>query len=95
MINGVLLVIAAVLFAVVYLFGKMGVLWLWIAGFYLVAGIANLIFHVIREKRKLHTANQEVKKHAKKAEEAMKKAEATAAPVQQEVLPEAEKGEAL
>ena len=52
MINGVLLVIAAVLFAVVYLFGKMGVLWLWIAGFYLVAGIANLIFHVIREKRK-------------------------------------------
>ena len=32
---------------------------------------------------------------AKKAEEAMKKAEVTAAPVQQEVLPEAEKGEAL
>ena len=75
MINGVLLIIAAVLFAVVYLFGNMGVLWLWIAGFYLVAGIADLVVHALKEKRKLHSANKEAQKNAKQAEEARKQAE--------------------
>ena len=75
MINGVLLIIAAVLFAVVYLFGDMGILWLWIAGFYLAAGIADLVIHAVKEKKKLHSANKEAQKSAKKAEEAMKKAE--------------------
>ena len=72
MINGVLLIIAAVLFAVVYLFGDMGVLWLWIAGFYLAAGIADLVIHVIREKSRLRSANKEARKNAKEAEEARK-----------------------
>ena len=76
MINGVLLIIAAVLFAVVYFFGNMGVLWLWIAGFYLVAGISNLIIHVIREKARLRSANKEAQKSAKAAEEARKEAQA-------------------
>ena len=73
MINGVLLIIAAVLFAVVYLFGDMGILWLWIAGFYLAAGIADLVIHAVKEKKKLHSANKEAQKSAKKAEEAMKR----------------------
>ena len=93
MINGVLLIIAAVLFAVVYFFGNMGVLWLWIAGFYLASGIGNLIIHVIREKARLRTANKEAQKSAKAAEEARKEAEsarkAEAAIVS--VLPEKEK----
>ena len=93
MINGVLLIIAAVLFAVVYLFGDMGILWLWIAGFYLIAGIADLVIHVIREKARLRSANKEAQKSAKAAEEARKeaesarKAEAAVGPV----LPEKEK----
>lgn len=88
MINGVLLIVAAVLFAVVYLFGDMGILWLWIAGFYLIAGIADLVIHVIREKARLRSANKEAQKSAKEAEEARKQAqpvkntEETAAAVQ-------------
>ena len=78
MINGVLLIIAAVLFAVVYLFGQMGVMWLWIAAFYLVAGIADLVIHAVKEKRKLHSANKEAQKSAKQAEEARKQAETAA-----------------
>lgn len=76
MINGVLLIIAAVLFAVVHLFGGLGIIWLWIAGFYLVAGIADLVIHAVKEKRKLHSANKEAQKNAKQAQEALKKAEA-------------------
>ena len=75
MINGVLLIIAAVLFAVVYLFGEMGMLWLWIAAFYLVAGIADLVIHALKEKHKLRSANKEAQKNAKQAEEALKRAE--------------------
>ena len=37
MINGVLLIVAAVLFAVLYLFEGLGVMWLWIAAFLLAA----------------------------------------------------------
>ena len=91
MINGVLLIIAAVLFAVVYLFGNMGILWLWIAGFYLVAGIADLVVHVIREKRKLHSANKEAQKSAKQAEEARKQAENVKKQEEAAKLPEPEK----
>lgn len=94
MINGVLLIIAAVLFAVVYLFGKMGTLWLWIAAFYLVAGIADLVIHAVKEKHKLHSANKEALKNAKQAEEARKLA-AESAKKQEEAgkLPESVKEE--
>ena len=77
MINGVLLIIAAVLFAVVHLFGGLGVMWLWIAGFYLAAGIVDLAVHVIREKSRLHIANKEAKKQAKAAEDARLEAKST------------------
>ena len=91
MINGVLLIIAAVLFAVVYLFSDLGILWLWIAGFYLVAGIVDLTIHVIREKAKLHNANKAARKSARAAEEARKEAESVKKQEAEVVLPEAEK----
>jgi hypothetical protein len=48
MINGVLQIIAAVLFAVVHLSTDMGIIWLCVACVYLVVGIANLIIYVIK-----------------------------------------------
>lgn len=91
MINGVLLIIAAVLFAVVYLFGEMGQLWLWIAAFYLVAGIADLVIHALKEKHKLRSANKEAQKNAKQAEEARKQVETVKKQEEAPKLPEKEK----
>ena len=93
MINGVLLIIAAVLFAVVYLFGKLGALWLWIAAFYLAAGIADLVIHAVKEKHKLRSANKQAQKNAKQAEEARKQAEAAKKPENTVSLPEGAKEE--
>ena len=75
MINGVLLIIAAVLFAVLYLFEGLGIMWLWIAGFYFVAGVLDLIFHVVKEKSKVRAANKQAAKTAREAEESRKQAE--------------------
>ena len=52
MINGVMHIVAAVLFAMVYLFGNMGVIWLWIGAAYLVLGVLNLIAYVARNHKK-------------------------------------------
>ena len=75
MINGVLLIIAALLFAVLYLFEDLGMMWLWIAGFYFVAGVLDLVMHVIREKAKVRSANKQAAKIAREAEESRKLAE--------------------
>jgi len=78
MINGVLLIVAAVLFAVLYLLEGLGIMWLWIAGFYLVAGVLDLITHFVKEKVKIHTANKKAVKaenEKKQAEDARKQAE--------------------
>lgn len=75
MINGVLLIVAAVLFAVLYLFEGLGIMWLWIAGFYFVAGVLDLIFHVVKEKSKVRAANKQAAKTAREAEESRKQAE--------------------
>lgn len=75
MINGVLLIIAAVLFAVLYLFEGLGVMWLWIAGFYVVAGILDLVVHVLKEKGKIRAANKQAARTAKEAEESRKQAQ--------------------
>ena len=75
MINGVLLIIAAVLFAVLYLFEGLGIMWLWIAGFYFVSGVLDLILHVVKEKSKVRAANKQAAKTAKEAEESRKQAE--------------------
>lgn len=52
MINGVMHIVAAVLFAMVYLFGNMGILWLWIGAAYLALGIFNLIGYAARNHKK-------------------------------------------
>ena len=52
MINGVMNIVAAVLFAMVHLFGNMGSLWLWIGAAYLVLGILNLLAYAARNHRK-------------------------------------------
>ena len=89
MVNGVLLIIAAVLFAVVYLFGKLGTLWLWIGCFYFAAGVGDLTIHVIKEKAKGRAANKEAQKNAKQAEEAKKQEVAVSLP---EIVKENENG---
>jgi predicted membrane protein len=75
MINGVLLIVAAVLFAVLYLLEGLGIMWLWIAGFYLIAGILDLVFHVVKEKAKIRSANKKAEKTALEAEASRKEAE--------------------
>ena len=75
MVNGVLLIVAAVLFAVLYLFEGLGIMWLWIAAFYLVAGIMDLVMHVVKEKVKVRSANKKAEKTAQEAEDAKKQAE--------------------
>jgi predicted membrane protein len=75
MINGVLMIVAAVLFGVLYLFEKLSILWLWVAGFYLAAGVVNLVSHALREKWKVHTANKKAEKIAREAEDSRREAE--------------------
>ena len=50
------IIIAAVLFGVVYMFGNMGMIWLWIAAAYLVMGIMNLVVYAIKSSRKQKAA---------------------------------------
>jgi hypothetical protein len=75
MINGVLLIMPAVLFAVLYLFEGLGVMWLRIAGFYFVAGVLDLVMHVVKEKAKVRAANKQAARTAKEADESRKLAE--------------------
>ncbi len=75
MINGVLLIVAAVLFAMVYLFGGLGIMWLWIGAFYLVAGILDLVLHTVKEKVRIRAAKKKAEKTALEAEASKKQAE--------------------
>ena len=75
MINGVLLIVAAVLFAVLYLFEGLSILWLWIAAFYFGAGVLDLVLHVLKEKAKVRAANKQAAKTAREAEQSRKQAE--------------------
>ena len=71
MINGVMNIVAAVLFAMVYLFGNMGIMWLWIGAAYLVLGILNLAAYAARNhKKQKQTAKEAAKEAAKQAEAA-------------------------
>ena len=88
MINGVLHVVAAVLFAVVHLFGGLGVMWLWIACVYLAAGVMNLLVYYLKNRSKIRAANKQAAKNAKQAEEAKKQMDAVKAQEQPVQLPE-------
>ena len=67
MINGVMSIVAAVLFAVVALGEGMNVIWLTIAGIYLVWGILNLVVYAVKNSRKQKAAQQALKKAEEKA----------------------------
>ena len=70
MINGVLNIVAAVLFAVVSFGSDMRVIWLSIAAVYLVCGILNLIVHTLRVKKMQKAARKAEQEEARKAAEA-------------------------
>ena len=70
MINGVMNIVAAVLFAMVYLFGNMGIMWLWIGAAYLVLGILNLAAYAARNHKKQKQSAKEAAKEAAKQAEA-------------------------
>ena len=82
MVNGVLEIVAGVLFAFVYLNGNRSVIWLWIGGAYGVIGMANLLIYAIRNKTRLHAA----KKQAEKSEKVAKEAEERAKSAQQSMI---------
>ena len=79
MINGVLNIVAAVLFAVVSFGSDMRVIWLSIAAVYLVCGILNLIVHTLRVKKMQKAARKAEQEEARKAAEAAVLAGSTAA----------------
>jgi len=58
MVNGVLMIVAAVLFAVIAIGRELDMLWLCIAGFYLVAGLVNLIVYAVKNSRKQKAAEK-------------------------------------
>ena len=51
MINGVLHIVAAVLFAVVSVQNGMNIIWMGIAGVYLVTGVINLAIHALKIRK--------------------------------------------
>ena len=61
MINGVLHIVAAVLFAVVSVQNGLNIIWMGIAGVYLVTGVINLAIHALKIRK--------MEKAAKKAEQ--------------------------
>lgn len=67
MINGVMSIVAAVLFAVVAISEGMNVIWFAIAAIYLVWGILNLIAYSVKNNRKQKAAQQALKKAEEKA----------------------------
>ncbi len=80
MVNGVLNIVAAVLFAVVSLKDGFNPVWMAIAGIYLLAGIVDLIVHSVKVNR--------MKKTAMKAEQ--EKLQQAAAKAEQEKLQKAQ-----
>ena len=67
MINGVMSIVAAVLFAVVAISEEMSAVWFTIAGVYLFWGILNLIVYAVKNSRKQKAAQLALKKAEEKA----------------------------
>ena len=65
MVNGVMQIVAAVLFAVIALEKGTSVIWLCVAGVYLALGAANLIGYAIRTKKKQKAAAKQAELAAK------------------------------
>ena len=64
MINGVMHIVAAVLFAVIAVKEGISIIWLGVAAVYLITGVINLAIHAL----KIRKIEKAAKKAAKKAE---------------------------
>ena len=77
MINGVMHIVAAVLFGVISIKEGTNVIWMGIAGIYLVTGIINLAIHGLKI-RKMEKAAKTAEQNNQKTQEKNKEAEKTA-----------------
>ena len=80
MVNGVMHIVAAVLFAVISLDGGLNYIWMGVAVIYLVTGILNLLGHAIKVKKMERAAKKAEKSNSpkdKKAEKTVPAAETT------------------
>ena len=77
MINGVMHIVAAVLFGVISIKEGTNVIWLGIAGIYLVTGTINLAIHGLKI-RKMEKAAKKAEQNNQKTQEQNKEAEKTA-----------------
>ncbi len=74
MINGVMHIVAAVLFAVVSIKEGTSVIWMGIAGVYMATGIVNLSIHALK-MRKIEKAAKKAEQNSQKSEEKIKEAD--------------------
>lgn len=77
MINGVMHIVAAVLFAVISIKEGVNVIWMGIAGAYLVTGIINLAIHGLK-MRKMEKAAKKAEQNTQKTEPQKAEAETAA-----------------
>ena len=77
MINGVMHIVAAVLFAVIAIEEGVNIIWLGIAGIYLVTGVINLAIHALKI-RKMEKAAKKAEQNSQKTAEKNKEADRTA-----------------
>ena len=77
MINGVMHIVAAVLFAVISIKEGTSVIWMGIAGAYLVTGILNLVIHALKI-RKMEKAAKKAEQNTQKTAEKNKETDVTA-----------------
>ena len=77
MINGVMHIVAAVLFAVISIKEGVNIIWMAIAGVYLVIGIINLAIHGLK-MRKMEKAAKKAEQNTQKTAEKNKETDVTA-----------------
>ena len=77
MINGVMHIVAAVLFAVISVKEGTSMIWMGVAGIYLVTGVINLAIHALKI-RKMEKADRKAELNTQKTAENNKEAENTA-----------------
>ena len=76
MINGVMHSVAAVLFAVISIKEGTSIIWMGIAGIYLLTGIINLAIHGLKI-RKMEKASKKAEQNAQKTAEKNKETDVT------------------
>ena len=83
MVNGVLMIVAAVLFAVIAIGKELDMLWLCIAGVYLLVGIADLVIYAVKNSRKQKAAEKKLAEQKAAEQKAAEQKAAETAPLQE------------